>query len=157
MGHHMGLFLVTQAWSHWQSCLLSGGRQCPNGKTCIGEPCSRVLRLNSGTHVPCDFIVSFYFCDKLPERSNEKKEDSLVWPLVQFMTSWLHCFQTQGKTESHVEGGSLGKPLTSCQPESRVENAAAEVNNAISQEMTNLQWTFCLKRKQVSFYLAGDS
>lgn len=62
-----------------------------------------------------------------------------------------------GKTESHVEGGSLGKPLTSCQPESRVENAAAEVNNAISQEMTNLQWTFCLKRKQVSFYLAGDS
>lgn len=56
-----------------------------------------------------------------------------------------------------MEGGSLGKPLTSCQPESRVENAAAEVNNAISQEMTNLQWTFCLKRKQVSFYLAGDS
>lgn len=90
----------------------------------------------------------------------KKKKDGLVWHLVQSMTSWLHCFQTSGKTESHVEGGSLGKPLTWCQPESRVKNAAAEVNNAISQEMTNLpnsQWTFCLKRKQVSFYLAGDS
>lgn len=125
------------------------------------EPCSRVLRLNSGTHFPCDFIVSFYFYDKLPERSKRKKKRrwfGLAPGLVYEQLAPL--LSGRGKDKAPVEEVSLGKPLTWCQPESGVKNAAAEVNNAISQEMTsppNSQWTFCLKRKQVCFYLAGDS
>lgn len=60
MGQRMDLFLVTQARRHRQGCLLSGGRQCPNRKTSIGEPCSQVLRFNSGTYFPCVILWSAF-------------------------------------------------------------------------------------------------